>query len=127
MNGFKQFLLRGNVVELAIAVVIGTALVALVTSVVNGIINPLIGAAFDAESLNEAMTVTIGAATLKFGMVLGALINFVVVAAIVYFGLVRPIAALRNRFAPEESVEAGPNEVELLAEIRDLLRSQPRA
>ena len=126
MNGFKQFLLRGNVVDLAVAVVIGTALVVLVTSIVEGVINPVIGAAFDAKSLDEAMNVTIGSATLKFGMVLGALINFVVIAAIVYFGLVRPISALRARFAPAEVAEAGPSEVELLAEIRDLLRTPGR-
>ena len=125
MSGFKKFLLRGNVVDLAVAVVIGAALVALVTSVVEGVINPVLGAVFSADSLNDALDVTLpGGAVLKFGMVIGALINFVIVAAIVYFGLVRPVSALRDRFAPAEDSVAGPSETELLAEIRDLLKAQ---
>ena len=124
MAGFRQFVLRGNVIDLAVAVVIGAALVAVVTAIVEGIINPMIGAAFNAASLGEALNVEIGDATLKFGLVLAALINFVLVALIVYFALVRPITKLRDRFAPEEVDEAaGPSEVELLADIRDLLRA----
>ncbi|MGN6443965.1 large conductance mechanosensitive channel protein MscL [Amnibacterium sp.] len=133
MKGFRAFLLRGNVVDLAVAVVIGTAFTALVTSVVTNIFNPIIGAIFNAKSLNGALVLAIpltaGTAEVKFGAVIGAIINFVVIAAIVYFVFVLPINALMKRAfqkpaEPASTEPAPPTELDLLAQIRDLLEGQ---
>ena len=135
MKGFKEFVLRGNVIDLAVAVVIGAAFTAIVTSLVTNIFNPLIGAAFNASMLDEALVVSIptvggGAdAELKFGAVVGALINFLIIAAVVYFCLVLPVNHLLKRTfarqaAEETPTDVPPTDVELLSEIRDLLRAQ---
>lgn len=136
MKGFKEFLLRGNVIDLAVAVVIGAAFTAIVTSIVNAIINPLIGAVFNASSLDKALiwkipTVSGGHAPLMFGSVIGAVINFVIVAAVVYFALVVPVNHLKkvafDRVKNNEEQtpqDVPPTDVEVLVEIRDLLRAQ---
>lgn len=129
MKGFRDFIVRGNVIDLAVAVVIGAAFTAIVNAIVTAIINPAIGALFDAESLNEALPVVLpttsgGTATLYFGAIIGATINFLIVAAVVYFVLVLPVTKLRERQAAKKGIveeEAGPTETQLLAEIRDLL------
>ena len=134
MKGFKEFILRGNVIDLAVAVVIGAAFTAIVTSLVTNVFNPLIGAAFNASMLDEALVVSIptvsgGTADLKFGAVIGALINFLVIAAVVYFVLVLPVNNLlkrtfaRQKAAEPAPVDVPPTDVELLSEIRDLLRA----
>ncbi|GAA0967079.1 large conductance mechanosensitive channel protein MscL [Frigoribacterium faeni] len=134
MKGFKEFILRGNVIDLAVAVVIGAAFTAIVTSLVTNIFNPLIGAAFDAASLDESLVVTIPtlsgkSADLLFGAVIGSAIQFVIIAAVVYFCLVLPVNGLLKRTfarqkAEETPVDVPPTDVELLSEIRDLLRAQ---
>ena len=105
MKGFREFILRGNVIDLAVAVVIGAAFTALVTAVVTNIFNPLIGAIFNAKSLDGALIahihLTAGTADVKFGAVIGAIINFIIIAAIVYFVFVVPINALLKRALPE--------------------------
>ena len=128
VKGFKEFILRGNVIDLAVAVVIGAAFTAVVNAIVNGIFNPLIGAIFNAESLNDAFQVTIGDSTLTFGLVLAAVIQFLLVAVVVYFVFVLPINHLKKvsffkRLQPSavEADETPPTEIELLTEIRDLL------
>ncbi len=133
LKGFKEFLLRGNVVDLAVAVVIGTAFTAIVTSLVSNIFNPAIGALFNASSLDDALVVTIPSFTgddaeLRFGAVIGALIQFLIVAAVVYFVLVMPINHLKKvAFAKKEQGEPSvaadtpPTELELLKDIRDLI------
>ncbi|UOQ58304.1 large conductance mechanosensitive channel protein MscL [Leucobacter allii] len=121
-NGFKEFLLRGNVVDLAVAVVIGAAFNTVVERVVDSLFNPIIGMFFRADSLDQALTVALpGGGTLAFGAIIGALINFLIVAAVVYFVFVMPM----NRLRPKaEEAPAGPSQEELLAEIRDLLAAQ---
>lgn len=138
LKGFRAFILRGNVIELAVAVVVGTAFTAFVTAIVTAIITPAIGALFNAESLSTALVVTIptvsgGSAELLFGTVLAAMITFVVVVAVVYFALVAPITHLNRRAderraagAPADE-SAVPTELELLAEIRDLLAKRDDA
>ena len=135
MKGFRAFLLRGNVIDLAVAVVIGTAFTALVTAVVTNIFNPVIGAIFDAKSLDNALILTVpltaGEAHIRFGAVIGALINFVIIAAVVYFAFVVPINALMKRAfqkpaEPASDTPAPPTELDLLAQIRDLLEGQQR-
>ena len=136
MKGFKEFLLRGNVIDLAVAVVIGAAFTAIVSTIVKALINPLIGAVFNASSLDQALKVTIPTvsgegATLYFGAIIGAVINFVIVAAVVYFALVVPVNHLKKvafeRVKNDEEQtpqDVPPTDVEVLLEIRDLLRPQ---
>lgn len=129
MKGFRDFILRGNVIDLAVAVVIGAAFTTIVNQIVGAVINPAIGALFKADSLDKALGVplpTVGGGTtyLYFGAVLGAVINFLIIAAVVYFVLVMPVNKLRERQAAKKGIaeeEAGPTETQLLAEIRDLL------
>lgn len=134
MKGFKEFILRGNVIDLAVAVVIGAAFTGVVNAIVGSVLNPAIGALFNAESLATALPVTIpttsgGEATIQFGAVIGALIQFLLVAVVVYFALITPINYLtklsfrkKKTEVPDEDVP--PTELELLAEIRDLLKQQ---
>ena len=135
MKGFREFLLRGNVVDLAVAVVIGAAFTALVTSVVTNIFSPIISALFKANSFDKLWVVSIpltsGTADIRFGAVAGAIINFIVIAAVVYFAFVLPINALMKRAfqkpaEPESSTPAPPTELDLLAQIRDLLQGQDK-
>jgi large conductance mechanosensitive channel len=136
VKGFREFILRGNVIDLAVAVVIGTAFTAIVTSIVTNLINPLIAALFNADDLKSALKVTIptmgGQTTqLLFGAVLASVINFVIIAAVVYFVLVLPVNALmkrafqRKQQEPASTKPAPPTELDLLAQIRDLLAAGP--
>jgi large conductance mechanosensitive channel len=133
LKGFKEFILRGNVIELAVAVVIGTAFTAIVTALVTGIFNPLIALLFDADSLAGAgitlrpATETSEAIVLSWGVVLSAVIQFLLVAIVVYFALIVPMNQLkkvsfRKKDKAVDEPEAPPTELELLSEIRDLLR-----
>ena len=114
---FREFLFRGNVVDLAVAVVIGAAFTAIVTSLVEDIITPLLGVL----GLPDFSTwvVMIGDAEMRVGDFLNTLISFVVIAAVIFFGVIKPMNRL---LGPTEQVAAGPTEVELLTEIRDELR-----
>lgn len=128
MKGFKEFIMRGNVIELAVAVIIGAAFTAIVNALVEGIFNPIIAAIFNADEINAAVW-QIGSVTLGVGSVLGAIINFVLIALVVYFCIIVPINKLNERVYErkhghkpnEEDVETAPTEAELLTEIRDLL------
>lgn len=133
-KGFREFILRGNVIDLAVAVVIGTAFTAIVTGLVEGVFNPLIALLFDAGSLESAGIVLRpesspdagDAIVLSWGRVLSALIQFLLVATVVYFALVLPMNYIRKRREQEPAEEAppAPTDVELLTEIRDLLKAQ---
>ena len=137
LSGFKEFILRGNVVDLAVGVVIGAAFTAIVTSLVTNIFNPIIGAIFNAESLNKALIVSIptlsgGPANLMFGAFIASTINFLIVALVVYFAIVLPINHLSKvafARAKNESTatpaDVPPTETELLIQIRDLLAGRP--
>ena len=136
MKGFREFMLRGNVIDLAVAVVIGAAFTAIVTAIVNAVINPAIGAVFNAKSLDKALPVVIptvsnGHATMYFGAVIGAVLNFLIVAAVVYFALVMPVNRLKKlafdrvkKDQEQTPQDVPPTDVEVLLEIRDLLRTQ---
>ncbi|MEU0794850.1 large conductance mechanosensitive channel protein MscL [Amycolatopsis sp. NPDC005961] len=127
-KGFKDFLMRGNVVDLAVAVVIGSAFTAIVTAFTNGLIKPLIstiGGTDAANGLGYQIFENNKATFLNFGDVINAAINFVLVAAVVYFVIVLPVKHVQER--RKRGQEPGPSEptdVELLIEIRDLLRAQ---
>jgi len=127
ITGFKNFVLRGNVIDLAVAVVIGTAFSAVVKSLVDGFINPLVAALVGSSSLAGSMPVHLrGQASIQVGSILAAVLNFVAVAAVVYFFVVVPmnrLLALRKQ--GEVDAPAAPAEdVRLLTEIRDLLAAQ---
>ncbi|MDZ8277026.1 large conductance mechanosensitive channel protein MscL [Microbacterium aquimaris] len=134
IKGFKEFILRGNVIDLAVAVVIGAAFTAIVTVLVDSLINPLISLFFQADSLQEALQLTVpslmgGEATFAFGAIIAAVINFLAVALVVYFVFVHPMNRLKERQAArlasdEPDDEPLPTETELLVEIRDLLKKQ---
>jgi len=134
LKGFKEFISRGNVIDLAVAVVIGAAFTAVVNAVVNEVLNPAIGALFNAKSLDDSLTVVIpalsgGEANLRFGAIIGALIQFLIVAAFVYFAVIVPInhlkkASFRKRDESDAEKESAPTELELLGQIRDLLAVQ---
>ncbi|HEY9497614.1 MAG TPA: large conductance mechanosensitive channel protein MscL [Terrimesophilobacter sp.] len=130
-KGFKEFVMRGNVIDLAVAVVIGTAFTAIVGVLVDGVINPALGALFNTENLSKSLIVTIptlsgGTAKILFGALIGAAIQFLLVAAAVYFALVMPINRLKERAEAKRKAgasdeEVPPDELQLLTEIRDLL------
>jgi large conductance mechanosensitive channel len=125
IKGFKDFLMRGNVVDLAVAVVIGTAFAAVVAAIVKGIISPLIAAIFGKPNLDAVGTFTINGADFSIGVVLTALFNFLCVALAVYFVIVVPInklAEMRKR-GEEPAPDAPSEEVLLLTQIRDALRT----
>ncbi|MEV6713022.1 large-conductance mechanosensitive channel protein MscL [Lentzea sp. NPDC051208] len=127
LKGFKDFLMRGNVVDLAVAVVIGTAFTAIVTAFTTSLIKPLIASLGSAETKGLGFYIRSGKEDtyLDFSNVINAAINFVIVAAVVYFVLVLPIQKIQERRKRGE--EAGPSEptnVEVLLEIRDLLANQ---
>lgn len=121
MKGFKDFLMRGNVVDLAVAVVIGAAFTLVINAIVTGFVTPLIAAIFGEPNLNSVGNFTINGADFSIGLILTALVNFVLVAAAIYFVIVLPMKKLKERTAKEDA--AAPTEVELLTEIRDSLRA----
>jgi len=129
LKGFKDFILRGNVVDLAVAVVIGAAFATIVTAFTDSIIKPLINAITPASSPGLGVTLIAGkdSTYVDFAAVITAAINFVIVAAVIYFAIVLPVNVIQERRRRgEETGAAEPTEVELLAEIRDLLSAQQR-
>ncbi|MGW1075760.1 large conductance mechanosensitive channel protein MscL [Streptomyces sp. NPDC002537] len=138
LGGFKAFLMRGNVIDLAVAVVIGAAFTSIVNSVVKGVINPVVGA-FGTKDLgsysicikgpcatNGSGEVTEGVAIL-WGAVLSASLTFLITAAVVYFLMLLPMKRWQDRQAAKKPAEpAKATEVELLEQIRDALIEQHR-
>ena len=121
IKGFKEFLARGNVIDLSVAVVIGTAFTALVKAFTDSVIQPLIdriGAGGDREY--GILKIPLGADKyVDFNAVLSAFINFLLVAAVVYFVIVLPYKKLRERGEVEQAQDT---ELSLLTEIRNLLQ-----
>ena len=97
-KGFRDFILRGNVIDLAIAVVIGVAFTAVVTALVSDLITPLIAAIFGKPDFSN-LTFTINNSTFKYGAVINAVISFLAIAAVVYFVVVVPMNKLAERRA----------------------------
>lgn len=101
LQDFKAFLFRGNVVDLAVAVVVGTAFTAVVKALVTDIVTPLIAAIFGQPNF-ENLTFTINGSVFKYGDLLNNLITFVSIAAVVFFLVVAPLNALLARRAKED-------------------------
>ena len=106
MEGFKQFLLRGNVVDLAVAVVIGAAFGAVVTTFVSAFITPLVGLATGAVGDVTNATGTVGGVEFPYGQFLQALLSFVIIGGVVYFLVLQPVNRLMERFRTEPEVES---------------------
>lgn len=106
MGGFRKFLLRGNVMDLAVAVVIGAAFTTVINALVAGLITPLIAAIFGKPNLDRVATFDLNGAHFSIGLILTALVNFVIVAAAVYFAVVLPVNALMKRYAKEPEPDA---------------------
>jgi large conductance mechanosensitive channel len=125
IKGFKDFLLRGNIVDLAIAVVIGTAFTALVASFTKSFIDPLLGLVGGGGP--KGMTVTVNDQDFTFGAFITACITFVITAAVVYFIIVVPMMKLNELRArgKEPEPEGVAEDIQLLREIRDALQRQP--
>jgi large conductance mechanosensitive channel len=125
LREFKEFVSRGNVIDLAVAVVIGAAFTGVVNAIVSGLITPLIGM-IGGQDYSD-LDFTIRDSTFEYGLVINALIQFLLVAAAVFFFVVKPINLLaeRRRRGEEEPEPAElSDEAALLAEIRDILSAQ---
>jgi large conductance mechanosensitive channel len=125
LKQFRDFLLRGNVVDLAVAVVLGAAFGAVVASLVADIITPLIAAIGGKPDFGD-LAFTINGSRFRYGNFINALLSFVIVAAAIFFLVIRPVSALmeRRKAGLEPEPEAVPEDVVLLGEIRDLLKAR---
>lgn len=128
IKGFKDFISRGNAVDLAVGVIIGAAFKNIVDALVDGIINPLIAAVIGKPDFSDAFILTLNGTNVKFGLLITAVINFLLMAFAIYLCIVVPmnkLAALRTAKEKAEK-DAAPkvsDEVQLLTEIRDALKS----
>lgn len=120
LKEFKQFIARGNVIDLAVGVIIGAAFTAIVKSLVKNLINPLIGLFIGGIDLSN-LTLKVGEANFKYGSFLNSIINFLIISFIVFL-----IVKAVNKFTKKEEEEAPatPTEVDYLKEIRDLLKEK---
>lgn len=128
-KGFKEFIAQGNVIDLAVAVVIGGAFTAIVNAVVSSVITPLISLFFEADEAGKVGWTVKGlygqSVTFEIGVLISAVISFLAVALVVYFVFVMPMNKYKEHQAaknPAVEEETLPTEQELLIEIRDLLR-----
>ncbi|MFN2167548.1 MAG: large-conductance mechanosensitive channel protein MscL [Anaerolineae bacterium] len=123
LKEFRDFLNRGNVMDLAVAVIIGGAFTAIVTSLVNDIIMPLIGVILGGIDFTS-LAIQVGEASITYGNFIQAIINFILIALVVFL-IVRSFNRMQKQ--QEEAPAAPPEpsaEEKLLAEIRDLLKAQ---
>lgn len=120
---FKEFILRGNVVELAAAVIIALAFKAVIDAVVDILTNVI---AIPGTTDFSKLQFELGGGTFRYGVLLNAVISFVTVAAVIFFAVLRPLNKLagRRRVGTEPEPAARPDDVLLLEEIRDLLEAQ---
>ena len=127
LTGFKDFITRGNAIDLAVGVVIGAAFTMIITAVVDGFISPLIALIFGKPDLTQLWDVDINGAHFSFGLILNAFLQFLIVAIAIYFVIVLPM----NKFAERRKAGLEPEpdhpaeDVLLLQEIRDLLAARP--
>ncbi len=125
MKGFRDFILRGNVVDLAVGVVIGAAFGAVVSSLVKDILTPFIAALIQQPDFSK-LSFTIRGSVFLYGEFLNALISFLIVSATIYFFVVLPVNKMIKRFKKpaEPEPEKKPEDVILLEQIRDLLKEK---
>ena len=124
LQDFKKFVTKGNVLDLAVAVILGIAFGLLVNSFVKDIIMPIIGAVIGKPSFND-LTLGIGDGVIRYGSFLTLLVNFLIIA-FVLFVIVQAAEKLQNMRSQADK-EEDPSELDVLTEIRDLLRQQRSA
>lgn len=121
LSGFKEFITRGNVIDLAVGLIVGTAFTGVVNALVNSILMPAIARVFGSPNFDNWLAF----GDIKIGVFITAVINFLLIAAALYFCIVMPINKMNERrnakLAVEEEVEEEAAEVALLKEIRDAL------
>ena len=127
LKGFKEFIMQGNVIDLAVAVVIGSAFATIVDAFTTAIINPLIALLGWNNEIGFAIQILPEnpETVMDFGMLITAIINFLLIAAIIYFVLVAPMNKMKEAAAKRKGIEAPATDNELLVEIRDLLAGRP--
>ncbi len=127
-NEFKEFISRGNVIDMAVGIVVGGAFTSIVNSLVNDILTPVINMLTGKADVSD-LSVQIGSATLNYGLFIQAIINFLIIAVAVFalvkaVNTVRNLSVLKKKEEEEAAAPAGPTQEELLAEIRDLLKAK---
>lgn len=127
LKGFKEFIMQGNVIDLAVAVVIGAAFTAIVDAFTTAIINPIIALLGGDKEIGFAVQILPNnpATVMDFGLLISAIINFLMIAAIIYFVLVGPMNKMKEAAAKRKGIEAPASDNDLLVEIRDLLAGRP--
>ena len=127
LKGFKEFVMQGNVIDLAVAVVIGSAFATIVGAFTTAIINPLIALLGGNNEIGFAIQILPEnpETVMDFGMLITAIINFLLIAAIIYFVLVAPMNKMKEAAAKRKGIEAPASDNDLLVEIRDLLAGRP--
>lgn len=128
VNEFREFISRGNVVDMAVGIIMGTAFTAIVNSLVNDVIMPVVGMLCAGVNISE-LAVTVGSATVKYGAFLQAVLNFLIIAFVI-FSMVKCINKMRaavkkNEEKQEEEPKPDP-QIELLTQIRNLLEKQDK-
>lgn len=121
LKGFREFALRGNFMDLAVAVVVGAAVAALIGAISAGLILPLVGV-FLGGGVNAGQF-EINGQIIDLSLIVNAFIVFIITMAVIYFAFVVPMNKLRERMGQQE-VSATPADIALLTEIRDLLQAQ---
>ncbi|WP_188806090.1 large conductance mechanosensitive channel protein MscL [Citricoccus zhacaiensis] len=125
LQGFKDFIMKGNVIDLAVAVVIGSAFGAVITAMVDSVLMPFISGLTQSPNFDSFAVVTFNGNDIRFGVLLTAVVNFLLIAAAVYFVIVMPMnkmIEMRNRKLGIDPDAVEPSDdVVLLTEIRDLL------
>lgn len=144
IEGFKKFIARGNMIDMAVGVVMGGAVTTVINSIVNNVINPFIAMIFGKPNMDGLLAITFNNATVSFGAVLGAILNFLIIAAAVYFCILVPINKFRDvteallaktklaeeqrkaeeKAAEEPEISAEEQTILLLQQIRDELAKQ---
>jgi large conductance mechanosensitive channel len=118
---FRDFLMRGNIIELAVAVIMASAFTPVITALVEGVFTPFLAAIFGKPNF-DTVGFDVGDSRVLIGLFITALINFVLIAAGVFFFIVKPLNVIRDRQKKGEEAPAEPSDdVKLLSEIRDIL------
>lgn len=121
LKGFREFALRGNFIDLAVAVVVGAAVAALIGAISAGLILPLVGVFLGGGV--DAGQFEINGQVFDLSLIINAFIVFIVTMAVIYFAFVLPMNKIRARMG-QEDIAAAPADIALLTEIRDLLQAQ---
>ena len=129
LNGFKDFISRGNAIDLAVGVIIGTAFAGIVASLQEGLLGPLIALIFGQPDISDVAKFTINGTVFSIGLILNAILQFLITAITIYFFIVLPLNKLaeRRKKGLEEEPKAPAEDILLLQQIRDLLAGQQSA